>query len=771
MTIFKFSTSFFYSLLFIFLSSNVLSQDWEWVVSEGGVGEDSKYSADVITDSSGNVYVTGSFEATATFCNTSVTAYGGEDIFIAKYDSQGSCLWFVNAGGGTNDRGYAIDIDLNGHLIVTGHFDGLATFGTHQVVSSGGSDIFIAKYNSTNGDCIWVNHAGGSNSGSVEKGLGVTSDELGNVYGTGVFSGTAQFGTTTLLQGGVYVVKYDENGNFIWAIQSENSSLNDSGNAIHYLDSGILYITGGFFSSGITFGSDTLSGYGNHDIFLAKLDTDGNFIWAKKVGAGSSTDFGNDLCFDPNGNVYITGYYINSGIFDDNPSVPSQPFNNSNVFITKYNSDGTLIWLSTVPGTSFNGQSEGIDYSPFLNELVITGHFGGTSSFGSFDLTSAGYGDIFVARYDTTGICLSAQKASSSSWIRGRGVAYDTIGNIYVAGNIEGTTTFDTLDIQSEGESDFFLAKINTSFCPSSYDTLIISECVEYELNGTTYTQSGAYNITLQNVNDCDSLVHLDLTILNPTYFTDAIISCDSYTWLDGNTYTTSNNSATDTLINSDGCDSIITLDLTILNESSGTDVINVCDSITWVDGNTYTTSNNSATHTLINSNGCDSTVTLDLTINSVNVETVLNDLTITANNPNGTYQWIDCDNNTLISGETNQSLNVTSNGSYAVIVSENGCQDTSDCVIISTVSYETLSMLNRIKIIPNPTNGVFQIISPEKLVGSKITLTNALGQIIKTNYINNSGVYVDISEFDSGVYFLRVQSSEKVISKKILKR
>ena len=89
------------------------------------------------------------------------------------------------------------------------------------------------------------------------------------------------------------------------------------------------------------------------------------------------------------------------------------------------------------------------------------------------------------------------------------------------------------------------------------------------------------------------------------------------YTWIDGNTYTTSNNSATWTLTNASGCDSTVTLDLTITNSNTGTDVQTACDSYTWIDGNTYTTSNNSATWTLTNASGCDSTVTLDLTINN----------------------------------------------------------------------------------------------------------------------------------------------------------
>src|SRR5690606_19380704 len=97
---------------------------------------------------------------------------------------------------------------------------------------------------------------------------------------------------------------------------------------------------------------------------------------------------------------------------------------------------------------------------------------------------------------------------------------------------------------------------------------------------------------------------------------TDEIIACNSYTWIDGITYTESNNSAKFVLPNVAGCDSIVTLDLTIQYSSSSTDVITACDSYTWIDGITYTESNNSAEFVLTNVAGCDSIVTLDLTIN-----------------------------------------------------------------------------------------------------------------------------------------------------------
>ena len=109
----------------------------------------------------------------------------------------------------------------------------------------------------------------------------------------------------------------------------------------------------------------------------------------------------------------------------------------------------------------------------------------------------------------------------------------------------------------------------------------------------------------------------LNVEVNNDSYSTATISSCDSYLWIDGNTYTSSNNSATWTLTNAAGCDSVVTLDLTINNSNAGVDTQVHCDTYTWIDGNTYTSSNNTATWTLTNAAGCDSVVTLDLTIKS----------------------------------------------------------------------------------------------------------------------------------------------------------
>ncbi len=243
----------------------------------------------------------------------------------------------------------------------------------------------------------------------------------------------------------------------------------------------------------------------------------------------------------------------------------------------------------------------------------------------------------------------------------------------------------------------------------------------------------------------------------------DVVTACDSFTWIDGNTYNASNNSATYTLVNSSGGDSIVSLDLTILNSSIGADTITACGSYTWIDGITYTTSNNTATDTLTNSVGCDSIITLNLTILELpDNTTTLNGTTITANNATASYQWLDCDNNfLLIPGQSNQSFTPALNGNYAVRLTENGCIDTSSCVTINTISIIENTFASDIKVYPNPTHGAFFIDLGMTHPSVQLTLTDISGKLIWSKLQQNSQVIDLAIDQQVGIYLLLVQSQD----------
>jgi uncharacterized repeat protein (TIGR03803 family) len=283
----------------------------------------------------------------------------------------------------------------------------------------------------------------------------------------------------------------------------------------------------------------------------------------------------------------------------------------------------------------------------------------------------------------------------------------------------------------------------------STTNTTTASSCDTYTWseNGQTYTASGTYTV----VTGCHT-EELVLTITNSTTNITTASSCDSYTWSEnGQTYTASGYTVVT------GCH---TEELVLTTASS-------CDTYTWSEnGQTYTAS---GTYTVVT--GCH-TEELVLTINSVSdLSTSLTGETITANNNNATYQWLDCDNgNAPIAGATGQSFTATSNGSYAVEITENGCVSNSICTTVSSTSIEDLENSYEITIFPNPTNRAIRIALPDVLLGQTMVLTNGVGQILQTTTITSTSVEYDLSNLADGIYFVQVQTHSGVITKKIVK-
>jgi hypothetical protein len=269
-----------------------------------------------------------------------------------------------------------------------------------------------------------------------------------------------------------------------------------------------------------------------------------------------------------------------------------------------------------------------------------------------------------------------------------------------------------------------------------------------------TIAMAGTYSVTV-TTNGCVSAVGTTAVVMNnPTTGTDVKTACDSYKWIDGVTYTTSNNTATHTLQNAAGCDSLVTLNLTIKHSSTATDVKTACDSYKWIDGVTYTTSNNTATHTLQNAAGCDSLITLNLTINTVDVSVSLIGNVLTAGASGAVYQWIDCNNgNIALPMETGQTYTAVANGNYAVIVTQNNCTDTSNCtnVIITNIASELNNAF--INVYPNPSNGNVVV---ELSNIAHITVYNLLGKVILDEEMSKGTNQLNLSEQLNGVYYIK---------------
>ena len=259
-----------------------------------------------------------------------------------------------------------------------------------------------------------------------------------------------------------------------------------------------------------------------------------------------------------------------------------------------------------------------------------------------------------------------------------------------------------------------------------------------------------------------------------PSASTISVTSCESYVSPSGNYTWTASNTYLDTIPNVSGCDSVITINLVINHTTTGTDAITACNSYLWIDGITYTESNNTATYTIANgaANGCDSIVTLDLTVNSVDVSITNDEGSITANAEGATYQWLNCDDNfAVITGETNQQFVASSNGNYAVEITQNFCTDTSVCVNISGVGIDKNDPVSEILIYPNPCTGFFTV-EFENIINYPVDLsvTDIAGNIIGKWDVNDCQYFViDLFDKAKGVYFLNISINGEIITRKLI--
>lgn len=367
------------------------------------------------------------------------------------------CQWAINAGGQNWDLGNDICTDEAGNVYITGFYTGPATFGSFSL---NGFGCFVAKIDNL-GNWLWV--ANTDNSSCV--GQQIVTDSSDNIVLTGHFQETAIFGDYSITSNGwidIFVAKLDEEGNWLWATNAGGIS-DDIGYDITVDNFGNSYVTGRF-NSNASFGSYNLISYGSHDIFVAKLDENGNWMWAKNAGATTDYDVGLSISADDIGNSYITGKFANTAIFGPF-SISSNGINHSNVFVAKLDNEGNWIWvknpLNTVDsrGNAISINSDGSNY--------VTGNFRGTIDFDDHSIIAVCLTDVFVAKIDDNGNWIWAQSAGGYTWdyVWGNSISLDSFNCTYITGYYDGEVEFGNYILNSNisDSSNVFIAKLNES--------------------------------------------------------------------------------------------------------------------------------------------------------------------------------------------------------------------------------------------------------------------------------------------------------------------
>lgn len=386
---------------------------------------------------------------------------------------------------------------------------------------------------------------------------------------------------------------------------------------------------------------------------------------------------------------------------------------------------------------------------------------------------------------------------ASSNWVAGVTLGVGVITNTVAilacdtftspSGNNVWTTSGTYLDtVQTSLGCDSALT-INLTVGATTFGAIAPVVCASYTSpsGNYTWTASGTYNDTIPNASGCDSILTVNLTI-NNTANTIAESTCDSYVSPSGNFNWTASGTYIDTLPNAAGCDSILTINLTIIGTSvtnsitetacqtytspsgnytwtvsgtypdtlqsaAGCDSILIigltitgiavsdsitetaCISYTSPSGNQVWTTSGMYTDTLVSSTGCDSIIAIDLTIGAVDTGVMLTAGVLTASAASATYQWIDCDGNQPISGETAQSYQPSTTGNYAVIITQNGCTDTSECQNVVVVGIENDAFPVELLFYPNPTSGQITLDLGEVRGNIGLRVIDAEGKVVRS--------------------------------------
>jgi hypothetical protein len=389
--------------------------------------------------------------------------------------ADGDFVWAQQMGGKDADVGFGLALDAAGNVYTVGQFQGTADFdpgpGVVNFTSSGSLDIFVSKLDSA-GKLAWAKQMGGTDG---DYGSDIAVDAAGNVYTTGYFAGTADFdpgpGTFNLSSAGsidLFVSKLDSAGNFVWAKQMGGKG-SDASSGLAVDATGNVYTTGRFegtvdFDPGP--GVFNLSSVGSPDIFVSKLDSAGNFVWAKQMGGKAGGGAG--IAVDGAGSVYATGWFQGTADFDPGPGTSNLSSTDSaDVFVSKLDRDGSLVWAKQMGGTSYDaGAGLAVDAA---GNVYTVGQFQGTADFdpgpGSVNLSSAGKEDIFVSKLDRAGNLAWAKQMGGTSSDYGYSLAVDAAGNVYTTGYFGGTADFDpgpeTLNLSSAGGPDIFASKLD----------------------------------------------------------------------------------------------------------------------------------------------------------------------------------------------------------------------------------------------------------------------------------------------------------------------
>ncbi|MEQ8325063.1 MAG: T9SS type A sorting domain-containing protein [Vicingaceae bacterium] len=654
--------------------------------------------------------------------------------------------WAFYYGGSLHEQGNEIKFDGNSNFYFSGFTTSIsliATSGIHQTSHGGLVDAIMVKFNSS-GSRIWSTYYGGS---LDDAGLSCAIEDTTAVYlvgSTKSLNGISSVGSHQSMHSSgpsnedAFVVKFNASGIRVWGTYYGGSGLDEAVNCAIDSSSNV-YVVGttssvdsiasmnGYKS---TFGSSSLNA------FLVKFNPSGARLWATYYG-GNSFNKGRSCAIDKNSNIYMAGSTVSSTGIATTGSHQTTKGGMEDAFLVKFNSNGIRQW-----GTYYGGTGTDVANSCETDEfddVYIAGRTKSTSKIITNPIhqaLNAGNGDAFLAKFNSNGVRQWGTYYGGTSPDDGVGISIDAAKNVYLSG-----TTFSSNSIATSGshqtirggDVDGFLVKFD-SIGQRKWGTYYGGTDVDIVLNNSLYGSNSIYLIgfTWSDTTMATNGSYQSVRAGNNDIFVTKFIECDP--------------------------DSISIS-------------ITACDSFVSFSGNHIWKSSGTYLDILSNNKACDSIISVDLTIVSINSMIALNGSVLLADSGYTGYQWLDCENNySPINGETRPFYAPLKNGRYAVKINEGQCADTSACIDLTWIGTGGI-LGTAVKVYPNPTED-FLIIAFGQKETAKINLTNDLGQsVFRVEEKNVQQSTLDLSFLNNGVYFLSIETADFIHQEKIMVR
>lgn len=452
-------------IVLLSLKANAQSPNWVWAKWGGTKYID--YLSDIKNtqkSANGHSYIVGYFTDTLLIPPFSLTSTSHSDLFVAYYDPNGNCIWVKNSSGNSDDFAWGASITPSGeNVIVVGGFTDTLVLGATTLISNGNYDIFITEID-INGNFLWAKSYGGpgwelANHASID-----TSNNF--IYIAGTFSDTTSIGTITLSAYGglgidIFLAKCDMAGNVIWAVSAGGPGSDQVFGSCTDMY-GNTYITGHYTDS-LFFGPYQINSIGDKDIYTAKCDPNGNFLWAKSFG-GYGQERGRGITSDAFGDVYVTGNFWDTAYFG---TTVLASHGLPDAFIAKYDISGKEEWIIRIGGPS---EDMGMDIASDRNgNIYICGTYRDWILFSDSEpipaIPAIAFADIFVAKYDSSSQLKWWKVAGGPDWEDVRGISIDPSKHAHIIGLFDSTCIFDAINLSNYSQQDWFLAKLdNTVF-------------------------------------------------------------------------------------------------------------------------------------------------------------------------------------------------------------------------------------------------------------------------------------------------------------------